>query len=502
MTTGALALDLLAGLVLEDGRRWGDAAVAEQWADARAVLNPAGEPYHFLTRARGFAKTSDLAGIAVAVMLAQLPVGSRLYGLAADRDQGRLLVDSVGGYAARTPELASALSVDAYKVSAANGSVLEVLAADAAGAYGLRPAFAVVDELSQWASTAGPRRLWEAVSSAMAKVPESRLVVLTSAGDPAHWSRKVLDHAYADALWRVHEVAGPPPWADPERLAEQRRRLPESSYQRLFLNLWASAEDRLTSIEDLRACVLLDGPLEPASGVRYAIGVDLGLKRDRSVACVCHAESEGAGVRVVLDRVGVWQGTRLRPVELGLVEEWLAEVGKRYNRARIILDPYQGVGLAQRLRHGGLTVDEYAFSAQSVGRLAVALHTAIRDHRIVLPDDEELLDELANVRLRETSPGVLRMDHDPDRHDDRAIALALAVRHLAESAGGRATLSIPVGRTPSTKPKGIGGSPARLTSTSGPAVSGTYPPGTPAWQKRLTSRVRARPAPHKPEEEK
>jgi phage terminase large subunit-like protein len=185
VTTAALALDLLAALVGEDGRRWGDAAVPEQWEDARAVLDPSGQPYHFMTRARGFAKTSDLAGIGVAAMLAQLPAASRLYGLAADRDQGRLLVDSIAGYAARTPELGSALIVDAYKVTAANGSVLEVLPADAPGAYGLRPAFAIVDELSQWSSTAGPRRLWEAVSSAMAKVPGSRLVVLTSAGDPS-----------------------------------------------------------------------------------------------------------------------------------------------------------------------------------------------------------------------------------------------------------------------------------------------------------------------------
>jgi phage terminase large subunit-like protein len=496
VTTGALPLDLLAGLVLEDGRRWGDAAVPVQWDDARAVLSPAGEPYHFLTRARGFAKTSDLAGIAVAVMLAQLPTGSRLYGLAADRDQGRLLVDSVGGYAARTPELRSALSVDAYKVSAANGSVLEVLAADAVSAYGLRPAFLVVDELAQWATTAGPRRLWEATTSAMAKVPDSRLVVLTSAGDPAHWSRKVLDHAYVDPLWRVHEVAGPPPWADRGRLEEQRRRLPESSYLRLFENQWTSAEDRLTSIEDLRACVLLDGPLEPVSGARYVIGVDLGLKDDRTVAAVCHAEPDRAGVRVVLDRMEVWQGKRSRPVDLGVVEEWLADAGRRFNRARIIVDPWQSVGMAQRLRRGGLAVEEYAFSQQSVGRLAIALHTAIRDHRIVLPDDEELLDELANVRLRETSPGVLRMDHDPDRHDDRAIALALAVRHLAETARQPATLSIPVGRAPSTKPQGLG-APVRLTSTSGlpPALL-----GAPAWQRRMTRRVRARPEPQ-PEEE-
>jgi len=49
-----------------------------------------------------------------------------------------------------------------------------------------------------------------------------------------------------------------------------------------------------------------------------------------------------------------------------------------------------------------------------------------------LPDDPELIDELANLRLRETSPGVLRIDHDPDKHDDRAIALALAAHRLAQ----------------------------------------------------------------------
>jgi len=31
-----------------------------------------------------------------------------------------------------------------------------------------------------------------------------------------------------------------------------------------------------------------------------------------------------------------------------------------------------------------------------------------------------------------TTPGVYRMDHDPDRHDDRAIELALAATHLLE----------------------------------------------------------------------
>jgi hypothetical protein len=85
-------MGLLAGLVLEDGRRWGEAATPQQLADAMAVVNPGHGPLnHFLTRARGYSKTSDLAGMTIAVMMAQLPPGARCYGVASDRDQGRLL---------------------------------------------------------------------------------------------------------------------------------------------------------------------------------------------------------------------------------------------------------------------------------------------------------------------------------------------------------------------------------------------------------------------------
>jgi hypothetical protein len=81
----------------------------------------------------------------------------------------------------------------------------------------------------------------------------------------------------------------------------------------------------------------------------------------------------------------------------------------------------------------------------SVGRLASTLHLLLRNRRLALPDDPELLEELANVRLRETSPGVLRMDHDPSRHDDRAIALALAAHRLLERApAGEAGVGPPV----------------------------------------------------------
>ncbi len=63
-------------------------------------------------------------------------------------------------------------------------------------------------------------------------------------------------------------------------------------------------------------------------------------------------------------------------------------------------------------------IEEFAFTATSVGKLAAVLFRALRDHQIALPDDPDLREELAGVRLRENSVGALRLDHDAGGHTD------------------------------------------------------------------------------------
>jgi len=104
------------------------------------------------------------------------------------------------------------------------------------------------------------------------------------------------------------------------------------------------------------------------------------------------------------------------------------------------------VGLAQRLRARGVAVTEWTFSPVSVGRLAMTLHLLLREHRLALPDDAGLLDELATVRLRESTPGTYRLDHDASGHDDRAVALGLAALALTERVEGRGSVVVPTGR--------------------------------------------------------
>lgn len=438
------AVKLLRGLVVDRDQRWGDVAAPFQIEDAEAILttDPAAPRLHFVTRPRGASKTTDAAGVALATMLTQLPRHARAYAAAADLDQATRLVDAAHRLVLETPGMAGALRLEQGRVVAHNrGVTLDALAADGPGAYGLLPHLVVVDELAQWPTTRGAKGFWTALASAMGKVPGARLVVLTSAGDPAHWSAKIRDQAARSQAWRLSETPGPLPWISPGALEEQRALLLPSEFARLHMNVWTAAEDRLTTAEDLAACVVLDGPQDPQRGRNYVIGVDLGLKADRTVAAVCHAESwpttwadqgrrPAVGQRVALARMAVWAGSRLRPVKLANVEEWLLQAVRHFAPAEIVMDPWQAVGMAQRLRDRGVRVHEFTFSSASVGRLASTLYQLLSNRALMLPDDRELLDELANVRLRETSPGVLRMDHDSGQHDDRAIALSLAATHL------------------------------------------------------------------------
>jgi hypothetical protein len=296
--------------------------------------------------------------------------------VAADKDQARLLVDSVAGFVARTPLLRGALEVAAFRVVAPRtGAVLEILAADAESAWGIRPWLLVADELAQWGTTSGPRRLWEAVSSASAKVAGARLV-------------------------------------EARRISPRRRPL-----------------DLVDAPQAIRLRVL-EHPCAPVGRVTGG------------GQHVCHAEpltrtlEDGtltAGARVVVDRLQVWAGSRARPVQLAEVGEWLRYVAAEYHGASVVFDPHQAIDLTQRLARLGVRTAKYDFTASSVGRLALALYQALRNRTLSIPNDPELIDELLNVRLRETSPGIYRIDHDADKHDDRVIALALCVEHLQAS---------------------------------------------------------------------
>jgi hypothetical protein len=432
--------ELMGGLVLEDGRtRWAQRAHELQVRDVEAWLE-APEPYHYQTCSRGWGKTETLAGATTAI-LATADKPLRMYWLAADADQGALAVDGIGGFVARTPGLSGGLDVQARKVIAPrSGAMLEVLPADEAGTWGLNPHWVLCDELANWSDGPSAQRLWQAASSAVAKRPDARMVVITTAGSPDHFAYRELEHARRSDLWRVSERPGAAPWISEERLAEQRQRLPDSVYRQLFENEWVSAEGSFLDPAMVEAAFVLPGPAlerDPHGG-GYIAGLDLGSVNDRSVLAIGHR----AGDQVVLDRMMTWQGSRRRPVDFAELEAFITEAHKRF-RFKLRLDPWQGLDLSQRLRAKGIQSEEFTFTSSSKQRIAATLLSTINTGSLVLYRAEGLEEELLSLRLVQTTSGSWAFDHARGGHDDRAVALGLMTVALLERPGGVGRLLVP-----------------------------------------------------------
>ena len=419
--------DVLAVLRIEDGRRWLDAAHDWQKADALAVLEGP-EPYNFLTRSRGSSKTTDLGGVAVSALLA---TGDRTrgYWLAADADQGKLALDAVGGFVARTSALEQRVDIQTRRVVVADsGSELVILPADAPGAWGLTPHWVFCDEFANWADVPSARRLWEATSSAVAKRPDARMAVLTTPSTPDHFSHEVLEHARSSLLWRVSERHGPAPWMSAERLEEQRQRLPDSVFRQLFLGEWTSAEGAFLSESAVDDAFVLGGSTG-ADRVRhhYHAALDLGSVNDRTAFAVVHRE----GAAVFLDWLAVWRGSKARPVQFGEVEDVVVEAHASYG-FRLSYDRWQALDLAQRLKARGVYAREYTFTPTSKQRLAQTLLSLLNARNLRLYGAEGLREELLGLKLVQASSGAWAFDHRPGAHDDMAVALSMAAVRALE----------------------------------------------------------------------
>jgi phage terminase large subunit-like protein len=462
VTSAPDPLDVVAGLVLDNGHRWGEVATDVQQANVRAVLTPApGDPkMHWLELPKGHSKTTDTAAASLAYLICQAPDVTEGFVAASDQEQAARLLGAARGMITRSG-LTGALQVESRRIlNTRTGAAVVALAADAPGTEGVLSPWIIADELPRWPTTKAAKDMWTALFSSQPKWPGgARLLVLGHSGDPAHWAYRLREKATRSARWRFVRVPGPTPWLDADDLAEQQDVLLPSEYTRRHLNVWCSGEDRLTTRTDVLACTGDHDVLEPAPGRTYLAGLDVGLTDDRCVVTVGHRE----GDRVVIDRQHVWQGTRDRPVSLPDVEAFLRELHLGYHRCKMIFDPYQAAHLAQRLRADGVTVTDFTFSSASVGRLAATLYRALRSRSVLLPADAELAAELVSVRLRESAPGVFRIDHDAGQHDDRVVSLAMVVQALITRPQGVLTVRRPTGT---------------LTGVSGPGD-----PATAIWRR-------------------
>lgn len=437
-------LALMAGLVLEDGRTWGEVAHEWQREDAAAVALTEDVRRHYLLRGRGMSKTTDVAALVLALLLAEAPPRARCHVYAVDADQAAIFADTLAGLVGRTPGLAGAVEVAARSVTVkATGATLTVEASDGASAYGTRPWLTVVDELGAWPSTSNHRRLWSAIVSAVPKVPDSRLFVIGTAGSPTGLGAEVWSEATASEHWRTSCTPGPSPWWTEADTASTRADLTPSEWRRLILCEWAESDDALTSPEDVDAAIRGgSSTLAPRPGVDYVAALDVGTRRDLTALVVGHAERHDAGRVVVIDRALYWrpESTGGR-VDLAEVEAAVLRLCRAYG-ALLRFDRMQAEQLTGNLTRAGVRTSEFVFSSAGANRLARSLFGALRDRSLSLPDDDEVRSEFVSTRMVETGPGTVKLQNPPGAHDDLVAAVGMVVTDLADRpdpTGGRIT---------------------------------------------------------------
>jgi hypothetical protein len=431
-------------IVLTTGARLGDVVDADPWI-RDSVLTPIfavtdeGLPLNrdvFIEVHRGAAKTACAA--AVAITEALLQPSTEVIVVAADQEQGGLLMDAARGYINRNSLLQTAFTVNKWELLvASNGSRIRVMSSDVASSWGVGGTHLrlriILDELTAWPERG--RELYESLATSTTKTPDSQVIVVTNAGIAPgvawQWSVREQARRHGYLFAPIGLIAS---FVDHERVEQFKQTLPANVWRRLYGNEWVTAGGDFITAEQYDGCVIAGlSPLyEGVVGGRYYAGLDLGLTKDRTALAIVSRERRGVPAQLI--NLHVWEPRAGQPVSITEVEQTLIDVSRRYPRIRIAADPWQLKGTVERLSRK-IKITEYPFTATSVNRLSETLFAALTGGGIQLYDDAALRAEVLGLQTKTSASG-WRMDHTSGGFSDRAMALAMALQLAIENPRG------------------------------------------------------------------
>jgi len=340
-----------------------------------------------------------------------------------------------------------------------NGSKIQVLSGDYAGAAGAqRQALVVFDELWGYSSE-GARRLYDELTP-IPTMPISLRFISTYAGylgeakllweiyervvkrgekvPPAELEgldlpcyRNETSFAYWDSYETAGEACHRMAWQQGEDgeayYASQERELRPNAFRRLHWNMWTSNEDSFLTPEVWNACVDPDHrPLvAPDKSIILDLGVDASIRHDQaSVVGVTYRDFER---QVVLAKHRIFKPSPSDPLDLeDTLEATILEWWKNYTVRAVYYDPYQFHRSATTLLKIGVPMIEYPQSPSNLTRMGQNLYELLTHKNLVLyPDDELKIAATRAVAIESTRGWRIAKEKSADKIDP-LIALAHA----------------------------------------------------------------------------
>lgn len=204
-----------------------------------------------------------------------------------------------------------------------------------------------------------------------------------------------------------------------QALYMERKEMPRAIYEQEYE--CAFNEDGSQFFRNIEQCVYtkeIERNL-PMDG-EFKLGVDLAKYNDFTVI-----------TPVNLITMVVYPQDRFNHLDWIVQEAKIEANARKYNNARVTMDS-TGIGdpVVEELRRRGINMrDEDVFKFTETSRKNLLNHLAIllENRKILIPNDEELINELKSFTTEQGDNGKIKIKCPDGLHDDRVMSLALAV---------------------------------------------------------------------------
>ncbi|MDX0605406.1 terminase large subunit [Sinorhizobium medicae] len=447
----------------------------------------------FVMLPRGSRKTSLAAGWGLLHTIGPeaRPAGQAIFA-ASDREQAGIGFKEAANIIREDRRLVAATRIyDAHNsakkiICRPNKAELLAVSSDGAAQHGKTPSFVLVDEIHAWKG----RDLWEALKSGMAKVPDTLMIIATTAGrgqenigfELYDYARKVAtgeidDPSFlpiifeaepgedwkAETVW--HKVNpglthGFPDLGGLRTMAREAEHRPAErfAFQQFHLNIWqAASRDPLFDMAVYDAGRDPNFDLADLEGLPCWLGVDLSRSGDLTAIVAAFRRddgrislhpwfflpSEGLEDKAKLEQVPYprWRDERLLNViegpviEPDVIADQVIDLCGTYDVQEVIFDPSLAGPIMAKLVDHGINVLQLPQTAKHMHGPICDLERAVNGRRIRHGAHPILRNHFESVVVkRATSASELTTMHKGTRHSnhiDGAIASALAVFRAA-----------------------------------------------------------------------
>nr|WP_064251114.1 terminase TerL endonuclease subunit [Rhizobium leguminosarum]OAP88182.1 terminase [Rhizobium leguminosarum] len=447
----------------------------------------------FLMLPRGNRKTSIAAAWALLHTIGPeaRPAGQAIFA-ASDREQAGIGFKEAANIVREDRRIVAATRIydahnSAKKITCRpNKAELLAVSSDGAAQHGKTPSFVLVDEIHAWKG----RDLWEALKSGMAKVPDTLMIIATTAGrgqenigfELYDYARKVAtgeidDPAFLPIIfeadpgddWRNeaawHKINpglthGFPDLGGLRTMAREAEHRPAErfAFQQFHLNIWqAASRDPLFDMAVYDAGRDPNFDLAELEGLPCYLGVDLSRSGDLTalVAAFRHEDggislhpwfylpSEGLDDKAKVEQAPYprWRDDKLLNVidgpviEPDVIADQIINICGTYDVREVIFDPSLAGPLMSKLMDHGINVLQLPQTAKHMHGPICDLERVVNGRRIRHGAHPILRNHFESVVVkRATSASELTTMHKGTRHSnhiDGAIASALAVFRAA-----------------------------------------------------------------------